>query len=57
MVCLGLNYHDHAKEGGRERPEYPWFLLRTASSLLGHGQAAMLPRVSDGLDYEAELWL
>ena len=55
MICLGLNYFDHAKEGGREKPEYPWFFLRCSSSLLGQGDAVTLPRVSDRLDYEAEL--
>ena len=54
-VCLGLNYFDHAKEGGRDKPEYPWFFLRAASSLIGHGEAGLLPRVSERFDYEAEL--
>lgn len=55
IVCLGLNYFDHAKEGGRDKPEYPWLFLRAASSLMGHGQPALVPRVSERLDYEAEL--
>ena len=55
IVCLGLNYFDHAKEGGREKPEYPWFFFRAASSLVAHGDAAWLPQVSDKFDYEAEL--
>ncbi|SNT34695.1 2-keto-4-pentenoate hydratase/2-oxohepta-3-ene-1,7-dioic acid hydratase (catechol pathway) [Noviherbaspirillum humi] len=55
IVCLGLNYFDHAKEGGREKPEYPWFFLRSATSLLAHGEQAIRPRVSERLDYEAEL--
>jgi acylpyruvate hydrolase len=55
IICLGLNYFDHAKEGGRDKPEYPWFFLRAASSLIAHEQAAALPRVSVQLDYEAEL--
>ena len=55
IVCLGLNYFDHAKEGGRDKPDYPWLFLRAASSLMGHGQPALLPRVSERLDYEAEL--
>ena len=55
-VCLGLNYFDHAKEGGRtEKPTYPWFFYRGKSSLLGHGQPGVCPRVSDKFDYEAEL--
>ena len=55
IVCLGLNYYDHAKEGGREKPEYPWFFYRGASSLVAHGQAGLRPRVSERFDYEAEM--
>jgi 2-keto-4-pentenoate hydratase/2-oxohepta-3-ene-1,7-dioic acid hydratase in catechol pathway len=55
IVCLGLNYFDHAKEGGRDKPEYPWFFYRGKSSLIAHGQAGVVPRVSSRLDYEAEL--
>ncbi|MDA7419184.1 fumarylacetoacetate hydrolase family protein [Xenophilus arseniciresistens] len=57
VICLGLNYIDHAKEGGRARPDYPWFFLRAASSLMGHGQSALLPSVSTQYDFEAELAL
>jgi 2-keto-4-pentenoate hydratase/2-oxohepta-3-ene-1,7-dioic acid hydratase in catechol pathway len=55
IVCLGLNYYDHAAESGRDKPEYPWFFLRSASSLLAHNEAALRPAVSEKLDYEAEL--
>ena len=55
IVCLGLNYYDHAKEGGREKPDYPWFFFRAASSLVAHGEAGWLPQVSTKFDYEAEL--
>jgi 2-keto-4-pentenoate hydratase/2-oxohepta-3-ene-1,7-dioic acid hydratase in catechol pathway len=55
IICLGLNYFDHAKEGGRDKPEYPWFFLRSASSLLAPNAEAILPKVSERLDYEAEL--
>ncbi|KDB50716.1 2-keto-4-pentenoate hydratase/2-oxohepta-3-ene-1,7-dioic acid hydratase [Sphaerotilus natans subsp. natans DSM 6575] len=54
-VCLGLNYFDHAKEGGREKPEYPWLFLRGKSSLIGHGAPGVRPKVSERFDYEAEL--
>jgi len=57
IICLGLNYFDHAKEGGREKPEYPWFFLRGASSLVAHGAPGLLPKVSGKFDYEAELAL
>ncbi|SEA67456.1 fumarylacetoacetate hydrolase family protein [Paraburkholderia sartisoli] len=55
IVCLGLNYYDHAQESGREKPEYPWFFFRGASSLLAHGKEALRPKVSERFDYEAEL--
>ncbi|MBK6007027.1 fumarylacetoacetate hydrolase family protein [Ramlibacter ginsenosidimutans] len=55
IVCLGLNYYDHAKEGGREKPDYPWFFFRAASSLVAHGEPGLLPLVSSKFDYEAEL--
>jgi 2-keto-4-pentenoate hydratase/2-oxohepta-3-ene-1,7-dioic acid hydratase in catechol pathway len=57
IICLGLNYADHAKEGGHARPEYPGFFMRGPSSLTGHLQAIIRPQVSDKLDYEAELAL
>jgi 2-keto-4-pentenoate hydratase/2-oxohepta-3-ene-1,7-dioic acid hydratase in catechol pathway len=55
IVCLGLNYFDHAKEGGRDKPEYPWFFFRGKSSLVAHGVPGLLPKVSSKFDYEAEL--
>jgi 2-keto-4-pentenoate hydratase/2-oxohepta-3-ene-1,7-dioic acid hydratase in catechol pathway len=55
ILCLGLNYADHAKEGGHQRPEYPSFFMRAASSLVAHGEPLIRPRVCEQLDYEAEL--
>jgi 2-keto-4-pentenoate hydratase/2-oxohepta-3-ene-1,7-dioic acid hydratase in catechol pathway len=55
VVCLGLNYADHAKEGGHARPEYPSFFLRGATSLGAHLQPIIRPKASTKLDYEAEL--
>jgi 2-keto-4-pentenoate hydratase/2-oxohepta-3-ene-1,7-dioic acid hydratase in catechol pathway len=57
VICLGLNYFDHAKESGREKPEYPWFFFRGKSSLMAHGDAGLLPKVSEKFDYEGELAL
>jgi len=54
-VCLGLNYYDHAAESGREKPVYPWFFLRSSTSLLAHGETAPRPLVSEKFDFEAEL--
>jgi 2-keto-4-pentenoate hydratase/2-oxohepta-3-ene-1,7-dioic acid hydratase in catechol pathway len=57
IICLGLNYFDHAKEGGRDKPEYPWFFYRGASSLIAHGENGLVPEVSSKFDYEAEMAL
>ena len=55
IVCMGLNYADHAKEGGNARPEYPSFFMRGPSSMTAHLSPIVRPKVSDKLDYEAEL--
>lgn len=55
ILCLGLNYAEHAHEGGMEAPAYPSIFMRSASSLAAHGEAVARPRVSQMLDYEAEL--
>jgi len=55
IVCMGLNYADHAKEGGNARPEYPSFFMRGPSSMTAHLSPLIRPKVSDKLDYEAEL--
>lgn len=55
IICLGLNYADHAKEGGHDKPEYPSFFMRGPSSLVAHGKAIEKPDFSDTMDYEAEL--
>jgi 2-keto-4-pentenoate hydratase/2-oxohepta-3-ene-1,7-dioic acid hydratase in catechol pathway len=55
IICLGLNYADHAKEGGHARPDYPSLFLRAATSLVAHGEPIVRPACSEQLDYEAEL--
>ncbi|MDE2465147.1 MAG: fumarylacetoacetate hydrolase family protein [Alphaproteobacteria bacterium] len=55
IICLGLNYADHAAEGGFEPPKFPTLFGRFASSLVGHGAPIVLPKVSSQLDYEGEL--
>jgi 2-keto-4-pentenoate hydratase/2-oxohepta-3-ene-1,7-dioic acid hydratase in catechol pathway len=55
IICLGLNYVDHAAEGGHKAPTYPVIFLRAATSLVAHGQPIVRPKCSDKLDYEAEL--
>jgi 2-keto-4-pentenoate hydratase/2-oxohepta-3-ene-1,7-dioic acid hydratase in catechol pathway len=55
IVCVGLNYALHAKEGGHEIPTYPSFFLRVSSSLIPAGAPVPRPKVSNQLDYECEL--
>ena len=55
IICLGLNYVDHAKEGGNRVGDYPAMFLRCATSLLAHGAPLQVSRLSSKLDFEAEL--
>lgn len=54
IICVGLNYADHAAEGGFTPPDYPAIFARFNSSLIGHHAPIIRPRVSDQLDYEGE---
>ena len=55
VICLGLNYRDHAAEAGMAVPDYPVLFHKVAGSLIGHNQPVVIPRVSDRIDYEGEL--
>jgi acylpyruvate hydrolase len=55
IVCLGLNYADHAAEANLAAPEFPTVFFRSATSLVGHGQAIHTTPLSSTLDYEGEL--
>ena len=55
VICIGLNYALHAKEGGNAIPDYPAVFMRGPTSLAAHGEALVRPKVSDKFDYEAEL--
>ena len=57
VYCLGLNYAEHAKEGGHEVPTYPALFLRTRESLIAAGEPILRPTQSERLDYEAELMI
>ena len=57
VYCLGLNYAEHAKEGGHEVPTYPALFLRTRESLIAAGEPIVRPTQSERLDYEAELMI
>jgi 2-keto-4-pentenoate hydratase/2-oxohepta-3-ene-1,7-dioic acid hydratase in catechol pathway len=55
IICLGLNYRDHAAESGSPIPKEPILFSKYATSLIGDGDAIVLPPVSQEVDYEAEL--
>lgn len=55
ILCVGLNYVDHAAEGGMKVPDYPTVFARFNSSLIGHGAALVCPKLSDQFDYEGEM--
>lgn len=55
VICIGLNYRDHAAESNQPVPEYPTVFAKYASCIIGAGQAIVIPRVTSEVDYEAEL--
>ncbi|WP_394848735.1 fumarylacetoacetate hydrolase family protein [Pendulispora brunnea] len=55
VLCLGLNYVDHANESPYEPPKYPVLFARFATSFVGHEQPIVRPSLSTHFDYEAEL--
>ncbi len=55
IVCLGLNYRDHAEESGMAIPTEPILFSKYATSVIGPGATIELPKVSTEVDYEAEL--
>jgi acylpyruvate hydrolase len=55
ITCVGLNYADHAKEGGVEPPKAPVYFLKSHNTICGPGDAIKLPPNSEKVDYEAEL--
>lgn len=55
ILCIGLNYLNHIKETGREKPEFPTIFTRYPASMVGHGTPLVRPKVSDTFDYEGEL--
>lgn len=59
IICLGLNYLEHVKEGSQRDniPKFPTVFFRGATSLVPHEQPIIRPQVSETLDYEAELIL
>ena len=55
IICVGLNYRDHAIESKMEIPKVPTIFNKFATAVIGHGAPIVLPKVSTQPDYEAEL--
>lgn len=55
LVCIGLNYHDHAKETGNPIPSEPVIFMKATSSLTGPNDDVILPKAATKGDWEVEL--
>lgn len=54
LICVGLNYRDHAAETGAKIPDVPTIFNKFATAVIGPGEKVVLPKVSKAPDYEAE---
>lgn len=54
VICVGLNYRDHALESGHKLPDVPTIFSKFSTSVIGPGANIVLPKVSKTPDYEAE---
>ena len=55
IICVGRNYADHAKELGNATPSAPLLFMKPPSSVIASGEAIILPRASERVDYEGEI--
>jgi 2-keto-4-pentenoate hydratase/2-oxohepta-3-ene-1,7-dioic acid hydratase in catechol pathway len=55
IVCVGLNYRDHAEEQGVDLPERPILFAKWPNALVGPGEPIFVPAITQKVDYEAEL--
>ncbi len=55
IICIGLNYRDHATETGQAIPPFPIVFAKYANTVIASGDAIVLPKVTEQVDYEAEL--
>ncbi len=55
IICVGLNYRAHALETGKQPPSEPVIFGKLPSALIGPGDPIILPKLSEQVDYEAEL--
>jgi 2-keto-4-pentenoate hydratase/2-oxohepta-3-ene-1,7-dioic acid hydratase in catechol pathway len=55
IIGIGLNYADHAAEGGREHPKYPLIFTKAVSAVIGLNEAIRMPLVTSMVDFEGEM--
>jgi len=55
IICVGLNYRDHAEEQGAEIPREPLLFAKWPNALIGPGEPIVIPAIVTKADYEAEL--
>jgi 2-keto-4-pentenoate hydratase/2-oxohepta-3-ene-1,7-dioic acid hydratase in catechol pathway len=55
IVCIGLNYRDHAEEQGVDLPDAPLLFAKWPNTLIGAGEPIVIPPITSKVDYEAEL--
>ncbi|MFJ9853589.1 fumarylacetoacetate hydrolase family protein [Streptomyces sp. NPDC101150] len=55
VVCIGLNYHDHARETGAATPEEPIIFMKAPDTVVGPDDTVLVPRGSEKTDWEVEL--
>ena len=55
VVCIGLNYRDHAKETDAEIPDEPIIFMKASNTIVGPDDGVLIPKDSEKTDYEIEL--
>jgi 2-keto-4-pentenoate hydratase/2-oxohepta-3-ene-1,7-dioic acid hydratase in catechol pathway len=55
IICVGLNYRDHAAEAGLDLPQRPVLFAKWPTALIGPDMPIVVPQISHQIDYEAEL--
>src|SRR5205807_10009753 len=55
IVCVGLNYRDHAEESGQALPPSPILFSKWGNTIIGPGEVIVIPPITTQVDYEAEL--
>ncbi|MGW8379980.1 fumarylacetoacetate hydrolase family protein [Streptomyces sp. ODS28] len=55
VVCIGLNYHDHARETGAALPQEPIIFMKAPDTVVGPDDTVLIPRASEKTDWEVEL--